>query len=50
MRGEEIKQLEKQIDKNNNQLLEEKEILDFIQEDKNLKTLGESLNRLQMNA
>ena len=50
MRGEEIKQLEKQIDKNNNQLLEEKEILDFIQEDKNLKTLGESLNRLPMNA
>ena len=31
MRGEEIKQIEKQIDKNNNQLLEEKEILDFIQ-------------------
>ncbi len=50
MRGEEIKQLEKQIDKNNNQLLEEKEILDFIQEDKNLKTLGESLNKLPMNA
>ena len=50
MRGEEIKQLEKQIDKNNNQLLEEKEILDFIQEDKNLKTLGESLNRLPINA
>ena len=30
--------------------IQEKEILDFIQEDKNLKTLGESLNRLPMNA
>ena len=38
MSGSEIKQLEQQIDKNKNQILEEKEILDFIKDEKNLKS------------
>lgn len=43
MAGEEIKQLEQQIDKNHNQILEEKEILDFIKNEENLKALGKHL-------
>ena len=48
MSGSEIKQLEQQIDKNKNQILEEKEILDFIKDEKNLKSLGNFLKKLPM--
>lgn len=48
MAGEEIKQLEQQIDKNRNQILEEKEILDFIKNEENLKALGNTLNSIHM--
>lgn len=48
MAGEEIKQLEQQIDKNRNQILEEKEILDFIKNEENLKALGNTLNNIRM--
>lgn len=50
MAGEEIKQLEQQIDKNRNQILEEKEILDFIKNEENLKALGNTLNNIRMQA
>lgn len=50
MAGEEIKQLEQQIDKNRNQILEEKEILDFIKNEENLKALGNTLNSIHMQA
>ena len=48
MSSSEIKQLEQQIDKNKNQILEEKEILDFIKDEKNLKSLGNFLKKLPM--
>ena len=48
MSGSEIKQLEQQIDKNKNQILEEKEIVDFIKDEKNLKSLGNFLKKLPM--
>ena len=48
MNSSEIKQLEQQIDKNKNQILEEKEILDFIKDEKNLKSLGNFLKKLPM--
>ena len=48
MSSSEIKELEQQIDKNKNQILEEKEILDFIKDEKNLKSLGNFLKKLPM--
>lgn len=39
----EIKQLEQKIDSNKNQIIEEKEILDFIKDENNVKELAKAL-------